>query len=193
MKVSVIVPYFKGASYLEECVGSIVDQNLRDLEILIVDDRDGHDVPESVLAIEQVKHILLEEELDAEEFFEKKRRFLADRGLEAERKPENVDMALPLSGERELLHHPFGVAAARNAGVRHAAGEYLYFIDADDYLWEDALTKLVKLADEKKAKVATGTRCSSWFRPCSFLFEKSAADYEVQGKILFRERCSRSF
>lgn len=183
MKVSVIVPYFKGASYLEECVGSIVDQNLRDLEILIVDDRDGHDVPESVLAIEQVKHILLEEELDAEEFFEKKRRFLADRGLEAERKPENVDMALPLSGERELLHHPFGVAAARNAGVRHAAGEYLYFIDADDYLWEDALTKLVKLADEKKAKVATGTRCSSWFRPCSFLFEKSAADYEVQGKI----------
>lgn len=183
MKVSVIVPYFKGASYLEECVGSIVDQNLPDLEILIVDDRDGHDVPESVLAIEQVKHILLEEELDAEEFFEKKRRFLADRGLEAERKPENVDMALPLSGERELLHHPFGVDAARNAGVRHAAGEYLYFIDADDYLWEDALTKLVKLADEKKAKVATGTRCSSWFRPCYFSFEKSAADYEVQGKI----------
>lgn len=186
MKVSVIVPYFKGASYLEECVGSIVDQNLRDIEILIVDDRNGHDVPESVLAIDQVKHIVLEEELDADAFFEKKRRFLADRGLEAELEPGNVDMDQPLSGEQELLHHPFGVAAARNAGVRHAAGEYLYFIDADDYLWEDALAKLVKLADERRAKVVTGTRCSSWFRPRSFSFEKSAADYDVQGVIPLR-------
>ncbi len=183
MKVSVIVPYFKGASYLEECIGSIVDQNLRDIEILIVDDRDGHDVPESVLAIEQVKHIVLEEERDADEFFKEKRRFLADRGLEGELEPGNVDMALPLSGERELLHHPFGVAAARNAGVRHAAGEYLYFLDADDYLWEDALAKLVKLADENKAKVVTGTRYSSWFRPCSFSFEKSVPDYDIQGMV----------
>ena len=84
MKVSVIVPYLKGASYLEECVGSIVDQGLRDVEILIVGDRDGHDVPESVLAVEQVKHIRLEEERDADDFFEQRRQYLADRGLEEE-------------------------------------------------------------------------------------------------------------
>lgn len=170
MKVSVIVPYLKGASYLEECVGSIVDQGLRDVEILIVGDRDGHDVPESVLAVEQVKHIRLEEERDADDFFEQRRRYLADRGLEEE------------SGQGEECH-PFGVAAARNAGVSHAVGEYLYFIDADDYLREDALAKLVKLADEKKAKVVTGGRYSSWFRPRSFSFEKAAADYELQGVL----------
>ena len=33
-KVSIIVPYFKGAAYLEECIDSIEKQNLEDYEIL---------------------------------------------------------------------------------------------------------------------------------------------------------------
>ena len=44
-KVSVIVPYLKGPSYLEECIQSIEDQNLPDFEIILVDDKDGHEVP----------------------------------------------------------------------------------------------------------------------------------------------------
>ncbi len=151
-KVSVIVPYHKGPSYLEECVKSIENQGLSDLEILIVDDRGGHDVPESVLKAEHVRHIVLEEEFGAE-------------------------------GRPEILVRPFGVAVARNTGVRYASGDYLYFLDADDYLWGDALARLVKLADEKKAKVVTGNRYSTWFRPISFTFDKAGADTKIDGIV----------
>ena len=151
-KVSVIVPYHKGPSYLEECVKSIENQGLSDLEILIVDDRGGHDVPESVLKAEHVRHIVLEEEFGAK-------------------------------GRQEIPVRPFGVAVARNTGVRYASGDYLYFLDADDYLWGDALARLVKLADEKKAKVVTGNRSSTWFRPISFTFDKAGADTKIDGIV----------
>lgn len=71
-KVSIIVPYLKGPSYLEECIQSIENQKLSDYEILLVDDKDGHDVPESVLAMKNVRHIVVEEEMDVDAFFEAK-------------------------------------------------------------------------------------------------------------------------
>ena len=40
-----------------------------------------------------------------------------------------------------------GLSAARNTGVRHARGKYLYFIDSDDLLDTEALEALVERAD----------------------------------------------
>ena len=37
-KVSVIIPVYNTAQYLEESLSSIVNQTLRDIEIIIVDD-----------------------------------------------------------------------------------------------------------------------------------------------------------
>lgn len=163
-KVSVIIPYYKGPSYLEECVQSIENQNLSDLEILLVDDRGGDDVPESVLEKAFLRRIVLEEEPEAEGF-------CAGESWEV----------VPPGGGKDMS--PFGAAAARNAGVRYAGGEYLYFIDADDYLWEDALARLVELADEKGADVVTGKRCFSWFRPLSFTNEGAQEDTQLTGIV----------
>ena len=54
-KVSIIIPYFKGQAYLEECVQSIDEQKLADYEILIVNDKDGHEVPDVVKNNSHVK------------------------------------------------------------------------------------------------------------------------------------------
>lgn len=40
---------------------------------------------------------------------------------------------------------------ARNWGIRHARGKYLYFMDSDDFLDSDALEKLVETAEERSA------------------------------------------
>ena len=44
-----------------------------------------------------------------------------------------------------------GLSDARNAGLDTAQGRYVYFPDSDDYIKEDAIEKLVKLADSQNA------------------------------------------
>lgn len=43
-----------------------------------------------------------------------------------------------------------GGGAARNVAMRHATGRYLYFMDADDIIEDDALERLYNLCEEKQ-------------------------------------------
>ena len=45
MKVSFIVPVYKVANYVEQCVKSIIAQTYKDFEILLVDDGSPDDCP----------------------------------------------------------------------------------------------------------------------------------------------------
>lgn len=52
---------------------------------------------------------------------------------------------------RVLQCHTPGAAAVRNYGVLEASGEYLWFIDADDYIDQTAVVKLLEVARDTKA------------------------------------------
>lgn len=48
----------------------------------------------------------------------------------------------------------FGVSAARNAGLSYARGDYIIFLDADDWLEKDAVEYLLKIKGDRKGVIA---------------------------------------
>lgn len=102
--VSVIIPVYQVSDYVERCLKSVMSQTYTNIECIIVDDATKDD---SIVKCER----LIEEYND------------------------NLD----LEGRRvrfKILHHEVnrGLSAARNTGTKSAEGEYLFYLDSDDYI-----------------------------------------------------------
>jgi glycosyltransferase involved in cell wall biosynthesis len=114
MKVSVIIPAYNVEKYIEECVMSVIDQTLHEIEIIVVNDQSS-DGTLSVL-----------------------------EGLKAAH-PE-VDLKI-------VTQQNQGLSGARNTGLRVAGGDYVCFLDGDDWLDKTMLEDLYEIAVEKNAEV----------------------------------------
>ena len=214
-KVSIIIPYFKGTAYLEDCVASIEAQKLDEYEIIIVHDKDGTEVPESVSSKSEVVVYEAMDELpeevirlnkeSAENWREQKIRERVDKRMsrakrrrdeiaELKKKGQNTNAIYTeeqLNPEEDDLideyeetmgnTYPFGVGYCRNIGLKKASGKYIYFIDCDDYLLDDALARLVKVAEEKQATLVTGNKVSTWFKPANYDPEKAKQESFIEG------------
>ena len=71
-----------------------------------------------------------------------------------------------------------GVAKARNIGLDAASGEYVYFIDGDDYIYQDGLERLVKIAGKTNADFINGERIKTHFIRERFKEELVKREYE---------------
>lgn len=76
-----------------------------------------------------------------------------------------------------------GVSCARNAGLDAATGDYICFVDGDDYVMSDYVMYLLELVFEKKADISITTDMFSNFEQTqskdldiSVLFAKKAAE-----------------
>lgn len=211
-KVSIIIPFLRGQGYLQDCLETISKQTMSDYEVIVVNDRDGEMVPESVYSMDKVtvyeatKELPKEvvdayEELSYANKENKIRTLVENRMNKAERfrkRVENGEQGLAVFTEEQLnpdedaliaeyedkidAAYPYGVANCRNIGIQKATGKYVYFMDADDYFLENnALELLVNLAEEKNAKVTTGNKYSSWFRPVNFDIERAKKETDIEG------------
>ena len=111
-KVSVIIPVYNTEKYLRECLDSVINQTLRDIEIICVDDG-STDGSSAVL----------------EEFAAKDHR-----------------VAVIKKGNG-------GQSSARNRGMLSATGEYIYFLDSDDYIRIDALEQLYRISKNNQLDI----------------------------------------
>lgn len=100
MLITIIIPLYNLEKYIAECLDSILEENMRDVEVIIMDDgsTDGsYEVIKPYLSRENVKYFYQENS---------------------------------------------GVAKTRNSGLLKAQGEYIMFIDADDYIKKGTLNIL---------------------------------------------------
>ena len=93
--VSVIIPVYKTERYLHRCIDSLVNQDYKNIEIILIDDGS----PDHCGNI-------------CDEYAKKDKRI-------------------------KVIHQRNkGLSAARNAGLDFCTGEYLCFVDSDDYVNE---------------------------------------------------------
>ena len=112
IKVSVIIPMYNAREHVRECLDSLINQTLKEIEIICVNDGSTDDT----------QNIL-------EEYAKKDGRIII-------LKQENLYAGV-----------------ARNNGMNHASGEYLIFLDADDFFKLEMLEKMYNRAVSHKADV----------------------------------------
>lgn len=106
-----------------------------------------------------------------------------------------------LSSTYHIIHHDHnrGAAAARNTGIEHAAGDFIMFVDGDDYLLEDCIERLVDCyhshPDSQLVQCGIKTTDGSipWFDfDIHPLQEYSCDRYEIKTQLLGRGQIPNS-
>ncbi|MEI2393116.1 glycosyltransferase [Priestia megaterium] len=110
--VSVIVPVYNVEKYLKRCIESIINQDYKNIELIIVNDG-STDNSERIL----------------EDF-------------------ANVDNRICIINKENG-----GISSARNVGLRKAKGEFICFVDSDDWIDSSMIAKMLKVCEQEDADI----------------------------------------
>ena len=105
IKLSIIIPVYNVEKYIEKCINSLINQTLKELEFIFVNDG------------------------------------TPDNSVDIIKKYQKIDKRIKL-----LEKNNGGQASARNLGLKHAKGEYIAFLDSDDYVSENMYQTLYNRA-----------------------------------------------
>ena len=111
-KVSVIVPAFNVEKYISKCLLSLLNQTLKDIEIVVINDGS------------------------------------TDKTLEIVEKFEELDKRIRIINQENQKQ-----GAARNRGMEIATGEYIGFVDSDDWVDLDYFEKLYLAAKKYNSDI----------------------------------------
>ena len=111
--ISVIIPVYNSEKYLRECLDSIVNQSLINIEIICINDGS------------------------------------TDSSLDILNEYAIKDRRIKVISQANT-----GVSSVRNAGIKIARGEYIGFVDSDDYVDLDYFEKLYYAAKRNCADIA---------------------------------------
>lgn len=118
-KISVIIPVYNVEKYLRECLDSVVNQTLKDIEIICVNDGS------------------------------------TDNSLEILKEYEKQDSRIKVLNHKKNK----GLGGARNTGLNSAVGEYIVFIDSDDFVTNNMVEKLLTNLVNNEADMSF---CDMW-------------------------------
>lgn len=104
-KISIIIPVFNTAKYLNECLDSVINQSLTDIEVICVNDGS------------------------------------TDSSMEVLQYYQSKDSRIKILSQENK-----GLSSSRNFALQHATGEYILFIDSDDYIERDCLYDVYNVA-----------------------------------------------
>ena len=113
--ISVVIPVYNAAKYLQRCVASVLCQTYTDIECILVNDGSKD------------KSLQL-----CQSFAKKDSRIIV------------------VNKENE------GVDKTRSEGLKHASGEFVMFLDSDDWLEQDAVENLMRPMSQFEADVVVG-------------------------------------
>ena len=131
-KVSLIIPVYNVENYIEKCLNSVVNQTLKDMEVIIVNDGSKDSSKQKI-----------------EKYLKK---YPTIKYLEKE------------NG---------GLSDARNYGMPYATGEYVAFLDSDDYVEKTMYEEMYNLGKKENADMVE----------CDFVWEYPNKKREDIGEI----------
>mgnify|MGYP004515375493 CR=1 FL=1 len=120
--VSVIIPVYNVEKYLDKCLLSVVEQTMKDIEIILIDDGS------------------------------------TDNSLLKCKEWESKDSRIKVYHQKNQ-----GVSVARNLGIEKSMGDWIAFIDSDDWIEPNYVEELYKIARESDADISI----------CGFYFDYS--------------------
>lgn len=143
--LSVIIPVYQAEQYLEKCIDSVLAQRLP-LELMQTD------CEAEIILVDDGSKDSSAQICDGYASIYSGRDSSQDDGSLTQERPSDVPWIV-----RSIHQKNQGNATARNAGLQQARGEFIMFVDADDYLPNrNAVKKMVEQAYQNHADIVAG-------------------------------------